>query len=222
MRSVRPVFYNRGMLIKLTEENGAEVAARALAVLERGGVIAYPTETFYALGARYDDEAALERLYELKHRPRDKAMPLLVGGDEQLALLTSGSSDAARVLMRRFWPGPLTLLFSARPGLSAFVVAGGAVAARVPGDSFALRLARAAPFAFTATSANRAGRPPAVSAAMVVAAFGDRLDLIVDGSETPGLLPSTIVDVAGRAVTVLREGAVPAAAVQACLAAADN
>lgn len=210
------------MIITLTDKNREEAVARALAALERGGVVAYPTETFYALGARYDDEAALERLYELKRRPREKAMPLIIGRQEQLPLLTDRVGAAAAALMRRFWPGPLTLLFPARPGLSAFVVAGGTVAVRVPGDSFALRLAQAAPFAITATSANRAGRPPARTAAMVRAAFGEQLDLIVDGNETTASLPSTIVDVAGREYAIIRAGAVPAAAVKACLAAPDK
>ncbi|MFZ5996725.1 MAG: L-threonylcarbamoyladenylate synthase [Nitrospirota bacterium] len=195
------------MLLRLTEDNCEELIARGVSLLEQGGVIAYPTETFYGLGARYDNVQALERIFTIKRRPKEKTMPLIIGNVEQLSLLTTAVTDTARQLMERFWPGPLTILFTARPGLSEYIVAGGKVAVRVPGESFALQLARAASFPFTATSANPSSLPPATTAAAVADYFDAAVDLIVDDGETESKLPSTIVDATGTSPVVLREGA---------------
>lgn len=196
------------MIVTLSAASRDPILARAVSLLGHGGVIAYPTETFYGLGARYDDARALDRLCALKKRPTGKAMPLIIGDEEQLALLTEHVSDTARSLMKRFWPGPLTLIFSATPALTGPVVAGGKVAVRIPGPSFALDLARAAGFPVTATSANVSSRPPADTAAMVADYFDGHLDLIVDGGKTAGGFPSTIADVSAGGAMVLRQGAV--------------
>lgn len=195
------------MLLKLSDENLEEALNSALSVLLDGGIVAYPTETFYALGVRYDNADALKRLYEIKHRPGRKTMPIIIGSEEQLKALTVQLNDTAQRLIKRFWPGPLTLVFDALPGLSEFITAGGKVAARVPGRSFALQLAKRADFPITATSANISGNPPADEAEMIHNAFGAGVDLIIDGGRTKGGLPSTIVDVTGDAIEVLREGA---------------
>jgi L-threonylcarbamoyladenylate synthase len=204
--------YNGKMIIG---QDARDAVATAVGALERGGVIAYPTETFYGLGVRYDDAAALQRLYALKRRPQEMALPLIIGSPELLPLLTDCVSDTAARLMRLFWPGPLTILFPARSTLSEYIVAGGTVAVRMPGESFALALARAASFPFTATSANTSGAPPARTAAEVLETFGEQLDLIVDINETKGGLPSTIVDPAGAVIKVVREGALPLQALMA-------
>ena len=177
-------------------------------MLNNGGVIAYPTETFYALGARYDKKDALKKLYELKQRPEEKAMPLIIGGTEQLGLLASHISGPALGLIETFWPGPLTVVFFARQGLEEYIVYENKVAVRVPGDSFALRLARAAGFPITATSANISDRPPAETAPMVTDYFNNDIALIIDGGRTKGGLPSTIVDATGDEIRTLRKGAV--------------
>ncbi len=177
-------------------------------ILRQGGVIAYPTETFYGLGAKYDIEPALQRLYDIKKRPRKMALPVIIGDIQQLAMLTECVSDKAGALISRFWPGPLTLLFKARSGLSDFIVAENKVAVRMPGESFALSLARASGFPVTATSANISGMPPGKNIQMVVTYFNDTLDLILDGGELESILPSTIVDATGPELTVLRKGLV--------------
>ncbi|NTU43069.1 MAG: threonylcarbamoyl-AMP synthase [Nitrospirales bacterium] len=196
------------MLIRLTEENLWETLKKATAILEAGGVIAYPTETFYGLGAGYDNPDALQRIYEIKERPQEKAMPLIIGDREALSLLTAEISASACRLMEKFWPGPLTLLLKAREGLQEKVISEGKVAVRMPGESFGLWLARAAGFPITATSANPSGMPPAATGRMVSEYFGDRLDLIIDSGKTAGGLPSTIVDATGDELIVLRKGAV--------------
>jgi L-threonylcarbamoyladenylate synthase len=195
------------MLLKLSRENLPEALHRSISVLERGGVIAYPTETFYGLGVKYDIEPGLRKLYEIKQRPKEKAMPLIIGSIEHLSLLTDSISDAAWKLIHRFWPGPLTIIFEARRGLSEYIVSGNRVAVRVPGESFALELARASGFPITATSANISGTPPADSAHMVQDYFDGSLDLIIDAGKTEGTLPSTIVDATGEELEILRRGA---------------
>jgi L-threonylcarbamoyladenylate synthase len=194
------------MIIKLTDENLGEVINKSIAVLKNGGIIAYPTETFYGLGAKYDMDSALKRLYEIKKRPQEKAMPLIIGSTEELSLITDSVTSAARELMDKFWPGPLTILFHARSGLSEYITSKNKVAVRIPGESFALRLAKAAGFPITSTSANISGMPPANSASIVLDYFNDIIDLIIDGGKTKGGLSSTIVDITGDMPKTIRHG----------------
>lgn len=183
--------------------------SQALPILERGGLVAYPTETFYGIGVRYDREAAIGKLYEIKGRPRDKALPLIIGRPDLLSLVAAEVSGSAEILISRFWPGPLTILFPARQDLSPLIAAGtGKVAVRMPGPSFALSLASAAGYPITATSANISGLKPASDPLMLAAYFSNVLDLLIDGGNTPGGRPSTIVDTSGDAVSVLRQGVI--------------
>lgn len=193
--------------IALTGERHALAEARR--IIERGGVVAVPTETFYGLAVRYDDVRALGKLFGMKHRPETKAMPLIAGGEDKLRLVALPLPPAAEDLAQRFWPGPLTMLTKAAAGLSRFLTGGtGNVAVRIPGESFALRLARLLDAPVTATSANISGYPPAAAPEKVIEYFGEGLDLIVDGGRTPGGRPSTIVDVTGEEIRIVREGAI--------------
>lgn len=196
------------MILKLTDEASEEIINTSISILKKGGIIAYPTETFYGLGAKYDIDSALKRLYEIKQRPKEKAMPLIIGGIDKLSLITDSINASVKELMDRFWPGPLTFFFHSRAGLSEYIVSENKVAVRIPGESFALKLACAAGFPITATSANISGMPPADSASMVFDYFGDRIDLIIDGGKTKGGLPSTIVDATDTAIKIIRKGAV--------------
>jgi L-threonylcarbamoyladenylate synthase len=184
------------------------VLHEAIHTLLSGGVVAYPTETFYGLGVKFDREKSLERLYSLKKRPVEKALPLIIGDRELLSQLSPSVGRTALSLMENFWPGPLTLILPALGSLSRCLTAGShTVAVRMPGDSFALRLARAAGFPITATSANISGAPPATDIKTIIGYFDDSLDLIIDGGTATGDLPSTIVDVTGERPRILREGA---------------
>jgi L-threonylcarbamoyladenylate synthase len=196
------------MLIRVSPVNIESALDDAVRILRQGGIIAYPTETFYGLGAKYDVEPALQRLCDIKKRPGKMAMPVIIGDLEQLELLTERIPDKAGALISKFWPGPLTLLFEARSRLSDFIVAEHKVAVRMPGESFALRLARASGFPVTATSANISGMPPGENIQMVMNYFNDALELIVDGGELKSLLPSTIVDATGPELKILRQGLV--------------
>ncbi len=193
-------------IVKL-EKNIKEILVKALDILTNGGIIAYPTETFYGLGAKYDIEDSLKKLVKIKKRPREKAIPLIIGNEDLLHTLTESINDTARVLMKTFWPGPLTLIFLAKENLSSYLTAGtNKIAVRIPGESFALQLAKIANFPITATSANPSGSMPAQDAETVIKYFDEQIDLIIDGGYTLGGLPSTIVDIAGDEVKIIREG----------------
>lgn len=196
------------MLIKLTEKKYDYVIKKASTILVSGGIIAYPTETLYGLGAKYDLEHALERIFVLKNRPEEKALTLIIGSAEQLSLIAMSVPDIAEELIRNFWPGPLTLVFKARQSISKNLILNDTVAVRIPGDSFALRLAKSVPFPITATSANISNLPAAQDAETILSYFNMDLDLIIDGGKTAGEPPSTIVDVSGDRARVIRQGAI--------------
>jgi L-threonylcarbamoyladenylate synthase len=209
---------NRGMLpsrmitFSRSKTNMTSVFEQAANLLLDGGIIAYPTETFYGLGARYDNDKALGLLYAMKQRPGEKAMPLIIGSEELLPLITGGVTPAAKTLIRLFWPGPLTLLLTAQRNLSEHITAGtGKVAVRIPGPSFALDLARKLDFPITATSANTSGMPPAETADAVKGYFDGAPDAIIDCGRTRGGSPSTIVDATGSEILIVRQGIISSA-----------
>jgi L-threonylcarbamoyladenylate synthase len=179
----------------------------AAAALQRGEIVAYPTETFYGLGVNALDELALARLRQLKGRG-DKAISVIVGGgsmDEMLASLCKTVSPAAKRLMRRYWPGPLTLVMPARRGLPAPLVADGFVAVRESPHPTARALVAAFGGPITATSANLAGGVPATTPEAVEEVFEGRCR-ILHGGPTTGGAPSTIVRVRGNRLEMLRRG----------------
>lgn len=187
-----------------------EVVKEALRTLKNGGIVAYPTESFYAIGIMADDEAALKKLYKIKKRPLEKAIPVIIGNKNVLKSLVKSIPPQAEELIKEFWPGPLTIVFDARSSLPVVLSGGtGKVAVRIPGESFALYLARSANFPITATSANPSGKPPAQEPDEVIDYFGEDIDLVIDGGKTLGGKPSTIIDVTVSPLRVLREGKIP-------------
>jgi L-threonylcarbamoyladenylate synthase len=187
----------------------------AAAALRRGGIVAYPTETFYGLGALAADGAAVERLVRAKERPDLKPLPLLAADLAQVEAVAD-LPPLARRLGAALWPGPLTLVVPARPGLHpAITGGGGTVGVRVTSGAVAARLALEAGGALVATSANRSGEPPPASPAALDPALVARLDLVLDAGDAPGGLPSTVVAVEGERLVLLRPGAVPFEAVEA-------
>jgi L-threonylcarbamoyladenylate synthase len=171
-------------------------------------VVAYPTETFYGLGVDAFDAAALERLRAVKGEGRgEKAVSMLVEGPEMLERLVAEIPPAAAALIRRHWPGALTIALPARAGLPAALVSEGCVAIRQSPHPVARALFARFGGPVTTTSANRAGQPPATTPAAVTAALGAGCHLL-DGGPTAGGAPSTLVRVRGREVEILRHGAV--------------
>ena len=198
------------MLIKINDKNLSDVIERAVEILNNGGIVAYPTETFYGLGVKFDKENSLKKLFELKKRQEEKPMPLIIGSRASLSMIAASVNEIAESLMDKFWPGPLTLILEAKKGLSPYLTADtGRIAVRIPGESAALYLVREAGFPITATSANPSGMPPAEDADAVIRYFGEKIDMVIDGGRTAGGLPSTIVDAAGESIKIVREGAIP-------------
>lgn len=182
--------------------------ADAAAVLEAGGVVAFPTETFYGLGVAALDAAAVRRLFALKGRPESRPILVLVDDPariERFALLT----ESARALIARHWPGALTLVLAARSAVPPELTAGtGTVGVRQPGHPVARALASALAAPVTAPSANLSGETPPTTAADVLDVFDGRIDLVLDAGPTAGGLPSTVVDVTVDPPRVLREGVI--------------
>jgi L-threonylcarbamoyladenylate synthase len=177
----------------------------ALEILKRGGLIAFPTDTVYGVGALAFDGAAVESIYTAKDRPVEKAIPVLIGDPDDLAKVSLDVPEIALKLAARFWPGPLTLVVPKHPDLPEAVSAAPTVGVRVPDHPVARALLRAAgPMAVT--SANLSGQPSPSTAQEVFAQLGGRIALILDGGKTPGGLPSTVVDCAGAEPQILREG----------------
>jgi L-threonylcarbamoyladenylate synthase len=177
-----------------------------VAALRRGEVVAYPTETFYGLGVDAFNETALGRLRAVKGRG-EKAISMLIEGDAMLARLCADIPPRAAELMRRHWPGALTIALPARSDLPAPLVSDGCVAVRQSPHPVARALVARFGGPVTTTSANRAGEPPATTAAAVTAALGPACHLL-DGGATAGGAPSTLVRVRGDAIEILRRGAV--------------
>jgi L-threonylcarbamoyladenylate synthase len=182
-----------------------ELAARRL---KQGAVLVYPTETFYGLGARAFDSKANRRILELKEREEGKPLPLIASDRDQIEMLTGHVSEDLERLAEAFWPGPLTLVVPARPGLDGPLAHVMTVAVRVSGSVIARELARATASPLTATSANRTRQLPPKTAGEVELALGGEVDLLLDGGPTPGGKPSTIVDLTRGEPRLLREGPV--------------
>jgi L-threonylcarbamoyladenylate synthase len=181
----------------------------AVRELIEGRLLAYPTETLYGLGADPRQPAALEHLFLAKGRSATKSVPLVAGSREQVEIFVGRLSSVGHRLADAFWPGPLTLVILAHPGLSGRLLGGrDSVAVRVPGNAVARDLAIELGHPITATSANRAGASAATTAAGAIDAFGSELAIVLDGGVTEGCTPSTIVDIQTSTPILLRAGKV--------------
>ena len=184
--------------------------ARAVALLRAGGVVAFPTETYYGLAVDPFNREALRRLFRLKARPQAKPVLVLVRDAAQIPLLATHTPPQYEPLMRRFWPGPLTLIFPARDDLPPELTAGtGGVGIRQSPHPAATQLLEAFGGPLTATSCNRSGRPPATTAEEAAALFADELFLTLNGGPTPGGAGSTILGLREGRLVCMRSGKVP-------------
>jgi L-threonylcarbamoyladenylate synthase len=195
-----------------------EVLRTVAGILSAGGVMAYPTETFYGLGAILFSKKAVRRIFRLKARDAGKPLSLIVSDIDMIERIAAEPPPVFLLLAGEFWPGPLTLVLKAAPSFPPELAGPGhTVAVRIPPAAWLRGLVAEIGLPITATSANVSGEREISDPAEVIRLFDGKVDVILDGGQTPGGLPSTIVDISGDRPRVLREGAVPVSALSAYL-----
>ena len=183
---------------------------RGVSILKQGGLVAFPTDTVYGLGAGANIPQAVARVYQVKKRPSNMALPLLLADVSQISEVAEPVPAIVWLLANKFLPGALTIVLYKSGSVPDIVTAGGrTVAIRIPAHPVPVALARGLGTPVVGTSANLSGKPSALTADEVHSQFGDQVDLIIDGGRCPGGRESTIVDVTGETPMVLREGAIP-------------
>jgi L-threonylcarbamoyladenylate synthase len=206
------------MRTEIVRAESEDALRRAVAVLRAGGLVAFPTDTVYGVAALPWDEGAVNRLYEAKERPAQKAIPLLISDAGQLSRVAILPPQFA-ALSARFWPGGLTLVLPKTACVPDAVSAGPTVAVRVPDLPLARDLIRQAGGVLAVTSANVSGRPSPVSTQEVATQLGGRVELILDGGPCRAGVPSTILDCSVQPPVLLRRGDVPEADLCAAIGA---
>lgn len=179
-------------------------------ILQRGGIIAYPTDTFYGLGANCFLKKAIQRIYHLKGRESSKPLSTLISHKNMVHSLADEIPSLFWVLIEQFWPGPLTVVLKASSELPREMLGPGeTVGIRLPDLSWLRELINETNFPITATSANISGEKEIADPGKIKDIFSGRVDLIVDGGKTGGILPSTVVDLSSSRPAILREGTIP-------------
>jgi L-threonylcarbamoyladenylate synthase len=183
----------------------------AVTTIARGGIVAFPAESFYGLGVDATNPDAVRRLYTIKRRDPHLPVLILISSLNELPQYATSVTTEAKSMAREFWPGGLTMVFYSSPLLPLVLTAGtGKVGIRVSGHPVANALSKALNVPITGTSANVSGRAPCVTADQVVGSLGDQLDLILDGGMTEGRHPSTVLDVTSDPPVMIREGIIRA------------
>jgi L-threonylcarbamoyladenylate synthase len=200
-----------------SDKSNADQWERAVSLVEAGELIVFPTDTVYGIGCDPWNAEAIQRIYEAKGRETTKAIPLLLSDVSGLQIAVTSIPLAAEMLGRAFWPGALTLVLPRRPELPKILSGSDTVAVRVPDHEELRGLIARAGGALAATSANRSGEPDTTDAESARRALSERVALVIDGGQTRGGVPSTVVDCTVSPVRVLREGAISEAAIRAVL-----
>ena len=187
----------------------------AVRIMKAGGVIAYPTETFYGLGADGKNERAVEKVFLIKGRDLKNPISLIIGDRIDLIGLVDEITNTAHSLMEEFWPGGLTLIFKASPDIPPRLTGGtGKIGIRISSHPIANLLTKTFSRPITATSANLSGEGECSSAGEVIQRLGNHIDAVIDGGPTPGKSGTTILDVSVHPPLILREGIIPTALIQ--------
>lgn len=181
----------------------------AITILKKGGIVAFPTDTVYGLGASANILHAVERIYQVKERPRNMALPILIAHISQISEVASSVPPVAWLLARSFLPGALTIVLYKSKLVPDIVTAGDkTVAVRVPAHPIPIALVEGLGTPIVGTSANISGKPNALTADEVQSQLGNKVDLIIDGGRCTGSRESTVVDVTEEPPVILREGAI--------------
>jgi L-threonylcarbamoyladenylate synthase len=182
----------------------------AVEILKKGGVVAFPTETFYGLGADAGNIEAVEKIYSIKGRDYEKPIPIIIGNIRDVTGLVEEIPETGRRFMERLWPGGLTIIFKASSNLLPRLTGGtGKIGVRLSRSIIASHLSKTLSKPITGTSANLSGAEECASADEVIVCLKDKIDMVIDGGRTPGGPGSTIVDVTTDPPTILREGIIP-------------
>jgi L-threonylcarbamoyladenylate synthase len=197
------------MQTKLLDPNLAGTIELAADLLKRGYLVAFPTDTVYGVGAHYAHAEAIELLYQIKKRPLEKGIPILLSEAAMASRVVQRIPDVAKSLIQRFWPGPLTLVLPRRADLPAVISPNQAVAVRVPGDAVARRLIHEAGGVVATTSANLSGEQPARTALLAMDALQGSVAAVVDGGMVHLGQASTILDCTVEPPKILRSGPIP-------------
>ena len=197
-------------ILKVSDKNAEDgILARAADIVAGGGIIAYPTETFYGLGADATNEKAIQKIFAVKGRDFKNPISLIIAQTDDIYPLVQDVPETAHKLMAAFWPGALTIVFLAANQVSPLLTAGsGKIGLRVSSHPGAGGIVQRLKRPLTATSANLTGSPESVSASDVILQIGDKIDAIIDLGDTPGTKGSTIIDVTCNPPIILREGAI--------------
>ncbi len=197
-------------MVEISSGSPSEEELRTAAgIIRAGGIVAFPTETYYGLAVDPKNDRALSKLYHLKGREKAKPILVLVPERTYIQSLVESTPSCFVHLMDTFWPGALTLVFPARQRLSYFITAGSnTVGIRLSSNSYATRLCKLSGMPITATSANLSGKQAAVTVNEVLENFTEEIDYIVDGGQTPGGKASTVVGFDGNGPVLLRPGVV--------------
>ena len=199
-------------IIKVSPSNPqADIISEAARAIENGGVISFPTKYLYGLGADALNPDAVDRIFEIKQRSYDKPLLILVNQQKDLDLLVHAVPAIALQIIKRFWPGEVTIVFEAKKTLPLNLTAGtGKIGVRLPQHPVAVALTNAVQVPITATSANLTGRGGCSRVSDLDPLIANKLDLILDAGQLEGGTGSTVVDVTVDVPKILREGAIPA------------
>jgi L-threonylcarbamoyladenylate synthase len=193
----------------------SEIVSQAAEVIRTGGVLLYPTDTIYGLGCDALNGPAIQRVFEIKRRADDKPALVLIQDGAMLDMLAEEFPPIASRLAKRFWPGPLTIIFKSRWDLHPLLTgSGGRVGVRIPDNDFCRRLLRETGVPIVSTSANISGTEGPGDIGSLRSLFGSLVDLVVDGGEPVSNKPSTVVDVSDGSLRIVREGVIPAEVVR--------
>ena len=204
------------LIVKLDPDKpDSNILEKVISAIKAGETIAFPTETFYALGVSAYSEEAIRKVYGIKGREQGKPLPLIIEGASMLKEVASEIPEIAHSLIQEFWPGGLTLIFKASPKIPSILTAEtSTIAVRNSSHALARLLVASAQVPLTSTSANLSGNESCSSAAEVEKQLGGLIDIIIDGGTTEGLMPSTMVDLTKTPPQIVREGIIPSERLQ--------
>jgi L-threonylcarbamoyladenylate synthase len=194
----------------ILDSDRPEAIEQAAELIRLGNLVAFPTDTLYGVGADISNPAAIEKLYRAKNRSKDKGIPILIADGVDVDNIAASIPSEARTIIKKFWPGPLTLILQKREDLASGLSPNQGIAVRVPGNPIARRLIRAAGGAIAASSANQSGSDPALTANQALIALRGSIAAVLDGGPVEFGVASTILDFTTDPPRIVRQGPISA------------